>query len=216
MFCPSCGGEYREGFTTCADCEVPLVESLPAGELPSRGRRQRSGLERLAERSEELGPALRETVAPWRPWVRVLMVWLLLFSLVQAWASLRDLRTYLPLDLLVQTKAAIILRCLLVSLLPLACVLGILKRARWARLACLIYLPLAAIGEVFIIWYLWKAYSASTSLIVESPLPQLLPLLIGHLLVVIVNAIFFFLIQTRGFEEAPRLAELDYSSASIS
>lgn len=216
MFCPSCGGEYREGFTTCADCEVPLVESLPPGELPSRGRRQRSGLERLAERSEELGPALRETVAPWRPWVRVLMVWLLLFSLVQGWASLHDLRTFLPFDLVIETKVGLILRSLLVSLLPIACVLGILRRARWARLACLIYLPVAALGEVYIIWYLWRMYSASSSLIVESPLPQLLPLLIGHLLVVIVNAIFFFLIQARGFEEAPRLAEPAYSSVSIS
>lgn len=30
MYCPECGGEYREGFTECADCGVPLVESLPA------------------------------------------------------------------------------------------------------------------------------------------------------------------------------------------
>ncbi len=29
MFCPKCRAEYREGFTTCADCQVPLVESLP-------------------------------------------------------------------------------------------------------------------------------------------------------------------------------------------
>ena len=36
MFCPVCGGEYREGFITCADCEVPLVE----GPLPPRVRRE--------------------------------------------------------------------------------------------------------------------------------------------------------------------------------
>src|SRR5436305_13764768 len=29
MFCPRCGGEYREGFTWCADCDVALVEDLP-------------------------------------------------------------------------------------------------------------------------------------------------------------------------------------------
>ena len=27
-FCPKCKAEYREGFTMCADCKVPLVESL--------------------------------------------------------------------------------------------------------------------------------------------------------------------------------------------
>ncbi len=29
MYCPDCGSEYREGFVQCADCEVPLVDSLP-------------------------------------------------------------------------------------------------------------------------------------------------------------------------------------------
>jgi hypothetical protein len=30
MFCPQCGGEYRSGFNTCADCGVALVTQLPA------------------------------------------------------------------------------------------------------------------------------------------------------------------------------------------
>lgn len=29
MFCPSCRGEYREGFTHCEDCGLDLVEVLP-------------------------------------------------------------------------------------------------------------------------------------------------------------------------------------------
>jgi len=29
MFCPKCRAEYREGFTECADCKVPLVSELP-------------------------------------------------------------------------------------------------------------------------------------------------------------------------------------------
>ena len=30
MFCPQCRGEYTPGFTRCADCDVELVEVLPA------------------------------------------------------------------------------------------------------------------------------------------------------------------------------------------
>jgi hypothetical protein len=30
MYCPQCLSEYREGFTTCAECRVPLVD----GPLP--------------------------------------------------------------------------------------------------------------------------------------------------------------------------------------
>ena len=29
MFCPKCRAEYREGFKTCSDCNVELVEELP-------------------------------------------------------------------------------------------------------------------------------------------------------------------------------------------
>ena len=30
MICPSCGSEYREGFTRCADCDVDLAETIAA------------------------------------------------------------------------------------------------------------------------------------------------------------------------------------------
>jgi len=36
-FCPCCRAEYREGFTVCADCGVPLVHELPAEEQPLKG-----------------------------------------------------------------------------------------------------------------------------------------------------------------------------------
>ncbi len=29
MYCPQCLVEYREGFTQCSDCEVPLVAGAP-------------------------------------------------------------------------------------------------------------------------------------------------------------------------------------------
>ena len=35
MYCPKCGTEYRDGFTECADCNVPLVSELPIEEPPS-------------------------------------------------------------------------------------------------------------------------------------------------------------------------------------
>jgi hypothetical protein len=34
MFCPVCKAEYREGFTTCSDCHVELVEALPMYDSP--------------------------------------------------------------------------------------------------------------------------------------------------------------------------------------
>lgn len=29
MYCPECRSEYREGFTTCVDCEKALIPELP-------------------------------------------------------------------------------------------------------------------------------------------------------------------------------------------
>jgi hypothetical protein len=29
MFCPKCKTEYRDGFSRCADCDVPLIPALP-------------------------------------------------------------------------------------------------------------------------------------------------------------------------------------------
>src|SRR5579862_2357131 len=44
MFCPTCGGEYREGFTHCDDCDVDLVETLPPPPVEHAGP---SGLETI-------------------------------------------------------------------------------------------------------------------------------------------------------------------------
>lgn len=34
MFCPQCRTEYREGFDTCTDCDVPLVSELSPEPAP--------------------------------------------------------------------------------------------------------------------------------------------------------------------------------------
>jgi len=37
MFCPYCRTKYREGFTECADCRVPLFHALPEADGPPSG-----------------------------------------------------------------------------------------------------------------------------------------------------------------------------------
>lgn len=34
MYCPQCSAEYREGFTECADCKVPLLAGAAPSEPP--------------------------------------------------------------------------------------------------------------------------------------------------------------------------------------
>jgi hypothetical protein len=36
MFCPRCRTEYREGFTECSDCQIPLVVRLPEVDAPAQ------------------------------------------------------------------------------------------------------------------------------------------------------------------------------------
>ena len=43
MICPNCGAEYRLGFTTCADCDVELVEAPPEGLKAPGSRAARQG-----------------------------------------------------------------------------------------------------------------------------------------------------------------------------
>jgi len=37
VYCPQCAVEYRDGFTECADCHVPLAAGLPPGPRASAG-----------------------------------------------------------------------------------------------------------------------------------------------------------------------------------
>jgi hypothetical protein len=44
MYCPSCGAEYRAGFTTCSDCQVELVNEPAIAGVPGvRGAPSQSG-----------------------------------------------------------------------------------------------------------------------------------------------------------------------------
>lgn len=46
MFCPKCGAEYQQGFWTCNDCNVALVQALPP-ELRPENREAAAGIEHV-------------------------------------------------------------------------------------------------------------------------------------------------------------------------
>jgi hypothetical protein len=51
-FCPQCRDEFREGFTTCADCGTTLVDVLPAEgapEAPEEGEGSHGGWDAVFE-----------------------------------------------------------------------------------------------------------------------------------------------------------------------
>ncbi len=45
MICPNCHAEFREGFTTCSDCEIPLVEDLAAAAAAAKAGAEDDDLE---------------------------------------------------------------------------------------------------------------------------------------------------------------------------
>jgi hypothetical protein len=80
MFCPLCKAEYRQGFSTCSDCHIPLVstqEEAAAVEV----ERLWTGDDR--KRSESILDALLDAAIPFRsretlksqpwPWISILL-----------------------------------------------------------------------------------------------------------------------------------------------
>lgn len=211
MFCPSCGGEYREGFTTCADCEIPLVESLPPGGVPTPRRHRRS------TRVENLFAPLGKRWSLLRLWVGVMLVWLALFVAahgVMAASNQEQLGDWVD----AASKTGVLVRDLFITLLPLACIVGILANARWARDACLVYFPIATLFQAGFLAHLLASYRQQSSLMGE-PRLWLLAYAVSNLLTLIVNAVFFFLVQKRGIETHKPEAEgraYAYGNASSS
>jgi len=56
MICPKCGAEYREGFYTCADCNVSLVNENENSviETPADDEAEESGLVAILETENAL------------------------------------------------------------------------------------------------------------------------------------------------------------------
>lgn len=108
MFCPECETEYREGFTTCADCGVALVAELGVNTLvPLTAERTSSivdGVVDLLERAEvpyviEAGTALRlldgEVEELEMPDVWEARIWVTAARIEEAKEILREVRLYI-------------------------------------------------------------------------------------------------------------------------
>lgn len=131
MFCPQCLGEYREGFTTCASCQVELVASLPREALAKIEERRHSG---TAERLT----SLLHRAAGLSPGVWAVMICLIANAAVFGLA-LTDFFGHKASHLLSSwSNAGIVLRAVLVAGLPLVAAISIFLQKRWARVLCLL------------------------------------------------------------------------------
>lgn len=59
MYCPQCATEYRDGFTECADCHVPLLAGKPPEE-PADSFNPTLDLVVILETNEQIQLALAE------------------------------------------------------------------------------------------------------------------------------------------------------------
>jgi hypothetical protein len=79
MFCPLCKAEYRQGFTTCSDCHIPLVATQQEAAAVAVDRLwtgdDRKELERILDALLDAGIPFRskESVKsrPW-PWISII------------------------------------------------------------------------------------------------------------------------------------------------
>jgi hypothetical protein len=105
MFCPLCRAEYRDGFSSCGDCHIPLVATLAEAQAKSTKLWKGEDSRRLDELlsaldaadipryyKEELSPVPRIKIfrpAPVRP-VTTFELWVLNADLARAETAIRQ------------------------------------------------------------------------------------------------------------------------------